>query len=126
MAKIETGKVTLTLERVQCQGLVSQTMESLRPLATQKGLSLAADLPATPIVIDSDWRALTQIIIDLTNSAIKFTGHGTERLSLAQHLDRRQLVTEFSVTTSGIGIRPEDQPKLLQRFRSSIRLLSRV
>lgn len=113
--------MTLTLERVQCQGLVSQTMERLRPLATQKGLSLAADLPATPIVIDSDWRALTQIIINLANNAIKFTEHGTARhgtvrLSLAQHLDGSQLVTEFSVADSGTGSRPEHQPKLFQAF----------
>ena len=116
VAKIEAGKVTLALERVQCQDLVTQTMDSLRPLATQKGLSLAADLPATPIVIDSDRRALTQIIINLANNAIKFTEHGTVRLSLAQRVDGTHLVTEFSVADSGTGIRPEDQPKLFQAF----------
>ncbi len=116
VAKIEAGKVTLALERVQCQDLISQTAESLRPLATQKGLSLAVDLPPEPIVIDSDRRALTQVIINLANNAIKFTDHGTVRLTLAQRIDGNQMVTEFSVVDSGAGIRPEDQPKLFQAF----------
>ena len=116
VAKIEAGKVTLVLERVQCQDLLSQTLDSLRPLATQKGLSLALDLPLDAIVIDSDRRALTQIIINLANNAIKFTDTGTVRLALAQHFDGGYRVTEFSVADSGAGIRPEDQSKLFQAF----------
>ncbi len=116
VAKIEAGKVTLALERVQCQDLLVQTADTLRTLAVQKGLALTLDLPPEPIVIDSDRRALTQIIINLVNNAIKFTEQGTVRVALAQRIEDGQLMTEFSVTDSGAGIRVEDQTKLFQAF----------
>jgi two-component system sensor histidine kinase/response regulator len=116
VAKIESGKVTLALERVQCQDLLGQTVDTLRPLASQKGLLLTLDLPPEPVVIDSDKRALTQIIINLVNNAIKFTDSGAVKVALGQRLEEGQLVTEFSVTDTGAGIRAEDQSKLFQAF----------
>jgi signal transduction histidine kinase len=116
VAKIEAGKVSVTVERIQCQDLIRQTCDSLRPLAAQKGLALMLELPPEPIVIDSDRRALTQIIINLVNNAVKFTEHGTVAVSLAQTLEAGQLHTELSVTDSGTGIKSEDQSKLFQAF----------
>lgn len=116
MAKIEAGKATVTLAPVQCQSLLGETVESLRPLAAQKGLALTVALPPAPIVIMSDQRALTQIVINLVNNAIKFTERGTVHVVLAQRVDGDQVLTEFSVVDSGAGIRPEDQSKLFQAF----------
>jgi two-component system sensor histidine kinase/response regulator len=116
MAKIEAGKATISLAPVQCQSLLGETVESLRPLAAQKGLALTVALPSAPIVIMSDRRALTQIVINLVNNAIKFTDHGTVHVALAQRVDGNEVVTEFSVADSGSGIRPEDQSKLFQAF----------
>jgi two-component system, sensor histidine kinase and response regulator len=116
VAKIESGKVTLALERVQCQDLLGQTIDTLRPLAAQKGLALTLELPPEPVVIDSDKRALTQIIINLVNNAIKFTDTGSVKVTLGQRLEEGQLVTEFAVTDTGSGIRAEDQSKLFQAF----------
>jgi two-component system, sensor histidine kinase and response regulator len=116
VAKIESGKVTLVLERVQCQDLLAQTADSLRPLAAQKGLALVVEVPPEPIVIDSDKRALTQIIINLVNNAIKFTDEGSVKVSLGQRMEEGHLLTEFSVADTGAGIKAEDQPKLFQAF----------
>jgi two-component system sensor histidine kinase/response regulator len=116
VAKIEAGKVTLALEPVQCQDLLTQTADTLRTLASQKGLQLVLELPGEPVVIDSDKRALTQIIINLANNAIKFTDSGTVRLQLSQKIDNGRLLTAFSVADSGAGIKSEDQPKLFQAF----------
>ncbi len=116
VAKIEAGKVTLVLERVQCQDLLSETSDTLRPMAAAKGLVLTLELPPEPVVIDSDRRALTQIIINLINNAIKFTEHGAIRIALAQRLENNVLLTEIAVSDSGAGIRKEDQAKLFQAF----------
>ena len=116
VAKIEAGKVTLALERVLCQELIAQTVDTLRPLAAQKGLALSVNLPTEQIVVDSDKRALTQIIINLVNNAIKFTDSGSVTVSLAQQMDGNELLTMFSVTDTGTGIKPEDQSKLFQAF----------
>ena len=116
VAKIESGKVTLAAERVHCQNLLSETADSLRPLASQRGLALVLDLPDTPLVIASDRRALTQIVINLVNNAIKFTEQGSIRLALSQRAGDSGPVTEISVQDTGSGIRPEDQAKLFQAF----------
>ena len=116
VARIEAGKVTLSLEPVQCQDLLSQTADSLRPLSAQRGLLLSLQVPPTPVVIESDKRALTQIVINLINNAIKFTERGTVTLVLDQKMEEGQLLTRFSVVDSGAGIRPEDQSKLFQAF----------
>jgi signal transduction histidine kinase len=116
VAKIEAGKVTLELGSVQCQNLVREVAETLRPLAAQKGLSLDVDLSAPDIVLNTDRRALTQILINLVNNAIKFTEKGGVRVTLAEKQGADKPVVEFSVADSGAGIREEDQAKLFQAF----------
>ena len=115
VAKIEAGKVTLEVETVACQALVAEVAETLRPLARQKGLALEVELAAQEIVLDTDRRALTQILINLLNNAIKFTEKGTVRLTLSQRAGSDDII-EFSVADSGAGIREEDQSKLFQAF----------
>ncbi len=112
MAKIEAGKVTISPEPVHCQQLLAETTDSLRQLAAQKGLTLAVHAPPSPIVIDTDRRALTQIVINLVNNAIKFTDSGGVTITLSRDAG----ATRFAVTDSGAGIRPEDQAKLFQAF----------
>ena len=116
VAKIEAGKITLAIEPVQCQALISEVAETLRSLAQQKGLALEVALAEQPITLDTDRRALTQIMINLLNNAIKFTERGTVRISLDQRLEGGQFMTEMSVTDSGAGIKEEDQSKLFQAF----------
>ncbi|MDR7052253.1 signal transduction histidine kinase [Duganella sp. 3397] len=116
VAKIEAGKVTLEVQKVQCQNLVRDVVDTLRPLALQKGLSLEIDLADEAIVLETDQRALTQILLNLGNNAIKFTETGSVRVSLAQRAGEGQQMVEFSVADSGAGIREEDQNKLFQAF----------
>ena len=116
VAKIEAGKVTLELETVQCQEVVKDVVDTLRPLALQKGLALEMDLAEPAILLQTDRRALTQILINLANNAIKFTETGTVRVTLAQRPGEGQNIIEFSVADSGAGIREEDQAKLFQAF----------
>ena len=119
VAKIEAGKLTLSIEPVHCQELMADVADTLRPLAQQKGLALELELGEPgqpPAIIETDRRALTQILINLLNNAIKFTEQGTVRISLAQRDEDGVLVTEMSIADSGAGIKEEDQAKLFQAF----------
>jgi signal transduction histidine kinase len=116
VAKIEAGKVTVEAAPVDCQALINETADSLRPLATQKGLSLTVEAPSNPVIIATDRRALVQIVINLVNNAIKFTETGSVKLALSQRSELDAIVTEFAVSDSGAGIRAEDQAKLFQAF----------
>jgi PAS domain S-box-containing protein len=116
LAKIESGKVELNLEPVHCQDVVQEVAGALRALAEAKGLTFAVELPGQPIVVMTDRRALSQIIINLTNNAIKFTQHGQVRLELVQQQANGHRETQVRVVDTGIGIRPADQAKLFQAF----------
>ena len=116
LAKIESGKVELHFEPVHCQSLIQEVAATLRPLAENKGLTFVVDLPSPAIIVQSDRHALSQILINLTNNAIKFTEHGQVQLGLGQRLDNGQALTEIRVVDTGVGIRPEDQDKLFEAF----------
>ncbi|MTV40011.1 hybrid sensor histidine kinase/response regulator [Duganella radicis] len=117
VAKIEAGKVTLELETVQCQEVVRNVVDTLRPLALQKNLALEMELADPAIVLETDRRALTQILLNLGNNAIKFTETGTVRVTLTERAgESGKNIIEFSVADSGAGIREEDQAKLFQAF----------
>jgi signal transduction histidine kinase len=116
LAKIESGKVEVHFEQVSCTEVVAEIAATLRPLAETKGLAFEVEIPTRDIVVASDRRALSQIIINLTNNAIKFTDKGAVRLEVADRLRNGQASTEIRVVDTGAGIRPEDKAKLFQAF----------
>jgi PAS domain S-box-containing protein len=116
LAKIESGKVELKLEPVICQEVIEEVAASLRPLAAAKGLRFVVEVPGAAHEIRVDRRALSQIIINLTDNAIKFTEHGVVHLALSMSQQNGQRVTEIRVTDTGIGIRAQDQDRLFRAF----------
>jgi signal transduction histidine kinase len=119
LAKIQSGTINLLREPVICQALIDEVAASLRPLAEQKGVALAIACPAEPIVCQTDRRALSQILINLMNNAIKFTDQGEVRLALREFTNHGRRFVEMSVADTGIGIRPEDQAQLFQLFKQA-------
>ena len=99
-----------------CQSVIEEVVTTLRPLVEAKGLQFKLKLPGEEIVLQTDRRALNQIILNLSNNAIKFTERGEIRLELARHSENRRTVTEISIVDTGIGIRAEDQVKLFEAF----------
>ncbi len=116
LAKIESGDVTLTLEPVVFQEGVDEVWRTLRPLAEKKGLVLTMTVPEETLILTSDRRALSQILLNLTSNAIKFTECGEVRIVLARESDHGNNRVILSVHDMGIGIRSEDQPRLFRAF----------
>ena len=116
LAKIESGKVELNLEPVACQDLIEGVASALRPLAEGKGLVFEVKAPHKDIVVRTDRRALSQILLNLTNNAIKFTEQGHVRVALDQRVKDGRASVEVCVSDTGVGIRPEDQVRLFQAF----------
>ena len=116
LAKIESGKVELHLEPVVFQKVMQDVASTLRPLAEAKELTLEIEAPDEEVAVATDQRALSQIVINLTNNAIKFTEHGSVRLVLRQRAENGQAQYELSVADTGIGIKDEDQRQLFEAF----------
>jgi protein-histidine pros-kinase len=117
LAKIESGKVEINLEPVQCQTVVDEVVAALRPAAESKGLAFQASFAGPCPSVRADRRALSQILLNLTNNAIKFTEQGCVELHVKRRPEGAQRLVEISVTDTGVGIRDEDKAKLFQAFK---------
>jgi protein-histidine pros-kinase len=116
LAKIESGKVELRFEPVPCGEVLEELAATLRPLAEAKGLLFETHLSEQDVALPTDRRALSQILINLANNAIKFTEKGSVRVEFGQRRVNGHPGIAFSVVDTGIGIRPENQVKLFQAF----------
>ena len=117
LAKIESGTVKLNPETLICQTVIEEVIANLRPLAEHKGLPMTLALPAEEIVFYTDRRALSQILINLVNNAIKFTEQGLVQIALSERREHDQRWIAISVADTGIGLRTADQAHLFQAFR---------
>jgi len=116
VARIEAGKADIHLEPIDCKVVIDEVAASLRPQAESKGLSFEVRLPEDAVAVRSDRRALSQIVINLINNAIKFTERGSIRVTVdRQHADGKNVVV-ISVYDTGLGIRPEDKALLFAAF----------
>jgi protein-histidine pros-kinase len=80
-------------------------------------LKFVVKLPDGDSLVRTDRRALSQILLNLTNNAIKFTEAGGEvTVELRRRAENGSLKTEFAVADTGVGIKPEDQARLFQAF----------
>ncbi|MFO7599903.1 MAG: transporter substrate-binding domain-containing protein [Candidatus Desulfacyla sp.] len=113
ISKIEAGEVEITKEAFSMPQVIDQVVESLRPLAEQKGLSLFAQVDPDVGRVVSDERRIRQILINLANNAIKFTEKGGVRIACR----RQDSAIEVRVTDTGIGIRAEGMEKLFRPFQ---------
>jgi PAS domain S-box-containing protein len=116
VAKIESGKVALKLERVSCANVLEDVATALRPLAERKGLQFLTQVPSEDVVVRTDRRALNQIVINLANNAIKFTETGKIVIAVARRRQSGDTIAELSFTDTGCGIKPADQSRLFQAF----------
>jgi PAS domain S-box-containing protein len=119
LAKIESGKVELQLVPVSCSEVIDEVAANLRPLADHKGLGFEVAMPTRDLVIRTDRRALSQILLNLLNNAIKFTERGYVRLEVARRNAAGRMSTVICISDTGIGIRPDQQRRLFQAYVQS-------
>jgi PAS domain S-box-containing protein len=112
VARIQAGMVQLSPEPVDVGALLREVHASLMPLAQAKALAFELSLPPAPLVLLVDRRALRQILINLSNNAIKFTEHG----KVALELERSAEALRIQVCDTGVGISDADQKKLFGAF----------
>ena len=115
LAKIESGLGEPNTEPVPCHRVLREVYTTLRPQAESKGLTLEIEAPSRDVMVRTDRRALSQILLNLANNAIKFTERGFVRLELGDPGDNGGMV-EMRVVDSGPGIAPGDREKLFQAF----------
>lgn len=116
VARIESGHVDLSIEPVICQDVVREVLTALELAAQAKGLALDSDMPTTTVIVQTDRRALHQILLNLGNNAVKYTQTGRVCLSVSEEAEQGRTVTRLSVLDTGPGIPASEQHKLFKAF----------
>lgn len=112
LGRIESGKMEPHIEAIDASSVILEVAAALRPAAETKGIDFKVRTPSGPVRLNTDRRALHQILLNLTSNAIKFTDVGTVSLSLRQSPSG----IECAVGDTGIGIRDADLPRLFRAF----------
>lgn len=112
LRKVEEGRMDYQFGKVDFKKLVSEIMEELEPLATEKKLEFTFDAASPAIYISADREKFKQIIQNLIDNSIKYTPQGFVKVALKE--EGASVV--FSVQDSGLGINPELIPHLFEEF----------
>jgi len=117
-SKIEAGKLDLEIHPFAVTQVVEEALDLLSGKATEKGLELMYCIDENvPVAVASDLTRIRQILINLTNNAIKFTEAGEILVRVsAKGIQQGKEVLEFEVRDSGIGISQEQQKRLFRSF----------
>ncbi len=125
LAKIESGKTELTVELISAKEVVEEVSSAMAALAAEKRIEFTTHVVDDGKPIATDRRALAQILLNLTNNALKYTEAGSVHIDVSATNHNEQPAVAFCVSDTGIGIKPEDQERLFKAFeqldRSSTR-----
>jgi signal transduction histidine kinase len=113
LSRMITGKTRLNVDEVDIRGLASDALDSLRPAAEAKHISLTLNAGADIPVLTADGHRLQQIYWNLLSNAVKFTEAGGS-VSVSITADE-QSVTSL-VSDTGIGVRADILPSVFDRF----------
>lgn len=112
-SRMEAGRVKLHLSEVSLSAMAQSVAAKLAPLAEEAGLQLFLDLADDLPEIDGDRMRLEQVLTNLVENAIKFTPAGGKIVVSGERRGDRVLLI---VSDTGIGIPPEEQEKVFDRF----------
>jgi signal transduction histidine kinase len=122
LAKIEAGKMQVRPEefsiREVCEGLTNM----FRPMAEKKNIELRNQIAPEIPPLNQDVGKLQQILSNLLSNAIKFTPEGGRVVLKAEGEGLNVLLT---VADTGVGIAPEDQELVFEKFRQAGNPLTR-
>ena len=117
-SKVEAGKLKMESIDFQLEETISHISDIVAHQAKDKGIEFVVKHdPEIPEILVGDSLRLRQILINITNNAIKFTQKG--EVIFSQKLlskDDENVTILFCVEDSGIGISKEEQKKLFQEF----------
>ena len=117
-SKIEAGKMTFEKVDFFLEDVLAHIADLSVMRAQDKGLELLFDVGAdVPNALQGDPLRLGQVLINLTNNAIKFTDRGEIVVTIRlQQLEDHAAVLRVDVRDTGIGLTPPQRSKLFQAF----------
>ena len=119
-SKIEAGKMDIIPVDYDLASVLNDLVTMIHTRADAKGLELILDIDGkTPKLLHGDEIRIKQIITNILTNAVKYTEKGS--VTFAVGFERAQdddgcIMLKVSISDTGIGIKPEDIPKLFTEF----------
>ena len=117
-SKIEAGKMEIIPVDYQLSSVLNDLINMINARAEKKGLQFIAkashDLPT---LLHGDEIRIKQVVTNILTNAVKYTEAGSVTLTVDfEKLADDKILLRFSIKDTGIGIKPEDLPKLFNAF----------
>jgi len=113
ISRISLNKLQLRCSRVALSEIVSNAVETARPVIDAAEHQLEVVLPSEPVLLDADLTRLAQVLGNLLTNAAKFT---PKRGRITLSAERNADAVVIAVEDSGIGLRPESLRAIFHMF----------
>jgi len=114
LSKVEAGRMELELTTFDLPLAIDNARTFVRERAAKHGINVDVTVDERLGDFVGDERKIKQVLLNLLSNAVKFTPEGGRIGIKARQADGS---VEISVSDTGIGIAPEDQPKIFEEFR---------
>ncbi len=122
LSRIESRELKLQLEPLELGPEIKQIVDKIKPRFQKKELALGVTDPGHPVVALADRDRLEQVLLNLLENSLMYTPSGG-RVEVG--VQEEQGVVVVSVRDTGIGIPPDDLPRIFERFYRVDRARSR-
>ena len=120
ISKVEEGRVELEWVNFSLHKMLFALQDFFQTLARSKALTLVTDFPEEDVWLKGDMIRIRQIFTNLLGNAMKFTSQGTVEFSChVSPMGDDQVHLTVTVSDTGIGIAPEKQAKIFNRFEQT-------
>lgn len=117
ISKLEAGELLIRLEHFDLAETVRRSVSVLSAQARQRQIALEVDIgPTVAGLVRGDGDRLSQVLINLTGNAVKFTDEGSVTVRVERGTKAEQDRVTFEVCDTGIGIAAEDHDRVFERF----------
>ena len=113
VARGDNKALKLKPSKFELSSVIEQTARLMQPLAEQKHIKLAVDAKGK-VEIQADEQRIRQLVLILIDNAVKYTQDGGEVRVTYRKAEKGHV--SFAVSDTGIGISPEDQERVFDRF----------
>lgn len=118
LSRIRSGKVDVKKEIFDLVPVLKSCLDDHQVVCEQQNIVLEDKLPDVLPDVSGDLERVTQVVVNLLNNAIKYTGSGG-RVSLTALEDKTKGEVKIVVSDSGIGMTPEDVARVFEEFYRS-------
>ena len=125
LSRIESGLVSMLIEPVAAEHLVREVMARMLPQAQRHRVALRTDIQDGLTLVAADSKQIARVIVNLVHNAIKFTSSGGI-VTIGTSGGATGKMQRFFVRDTGVGIQPDELPRIFERFYKADRARSKT